>query len=188
MPTTKRDHDRWTPSSRAILLVICLIASMVFTSPNANAQGPPPSGCLDLTGDTGSTTPVDDPVHDPAIFEDPSEQTYYVASTGVLQSPDDPGGIFLRRSQGTLAGPWESLGALPVPDWTLAYEHNHLWAPDVVRIGDTFWLYYGVSQLGTQNSAIGVMSTTTPGDLDQLAGPRACHHVGARRSLQRDRP
>jgi arabinan endo-1,5-alpha-L-arabinosidase len=165
MPMTKQDRDRWTPS-RAILLVICLIASMVFTSPNANAQEPPPSGCLDLTGDTGSTTPVDDPVHDPAIFEDPSEQTYYVASTGILQSPDDPGGIFLRRSQGTLAGPWESLGALPVPEWTLAYEPNHLWAPDVVRIGDTFWLYYGVSQVGTQNSAIGVMSTTTPADLD----------------------
>jgi arabinan endo-1,5-alpha-L-arabinosidase len=168
MPTTTQDHDR-SRLSAAFVLVICLIASMnaLLTSPSAHAQqGPPPSGCLDLTGDTGSTTPVDDPVHDPAIFKDPSTQTYYVASTGILQTPDDPGGIFLRRSEGTLAGPWESLGALPVPEWTLEYDPNHLWAPDVVRTGDTFWLYYGVSQLGTQNSAIGVMSTTTPGDLD----------------------
>ena len=165
MSMTKQDHHRWTVS-RAFLMVICLIASMIVTSSTATAKGPPPSGCLDLTGDTGSTTPVDDPVHDPAIFKDPSEQAYYVVSTGVQQTPDDPGGIFLRRSVGSLEGPWEALGALPVPEWTLAYGHNHLWGPDVVRVGDTFWLYYGVSQLGTQNSAIGVMSTTTPGDLD----------------------
>ena len=116
---------------------------MVFHASQASAQGPSPSGCLDLTGDTGSTTPVDDPVHDPAIFEDPSEQTYYVASTGILQTPEDPGGIFLRRSQGGLAGPWKSWGALPVPEWTLAYGPNDLWGPDVVRVGDTFWLTTG---------------------------------------------
>ena len=184
---TKQDHHRWTVG-RAFLLVIGLIASMIVTSSAATAKGPPPSGCLDLTGDTGSTTPVDYPVHDPAIFKDPSEQTYYVASTGVLQTPDDPGGIFLRRSVGSLEGPWEALGALPVPSGRSRYGHNHLWGPDVVRVGDTFWLYYGVSQLGTQNSAIGVMSTTTPGDLDSWQDHGAGAHVAARRSLQRDRP
>src|SRR3954469_8503790 len=119
MPSTRQNHDRWT-LSRAILLVICLIASMVVASSNATAKGRPPSGCLHLTGDTGSTTPHDDPVHDPAtfqdpptprerpvhapaIFKDPSPQTCYAASTGILQTPDNPGGIFLRRSQGSLA-------------------------------------------------------------------------------------
>jgi arabinan endo-1,5-alpha-L-arabinosidase len=149
-------------------LALCLVASLGFANSNANerAPGPPPSGNLEMEGDFGSTFPVDDPTHDPAIFKDPRDQTYYVVSTGILQTPDDPGGIFMRRSEGTLAGPWESMGPLPVPEWTLAYGHNHLWAPQVVRTGDTFWLYYAASQLGTQNSAIGVMSTTTPGDRD----------------------
>src|SRR5690554_2123433 len=147
MPTATHDHYRWTPG-RAFMLVTALVASMFVATSTAHAQGPPPSGCLDLRGDTGSTTPVDDPVHDPAIFKDPSEQTYYVASTGILQSPDDPGGIFLRRSVGSLEGPWESIGALAVPEWALEYGSEHLWAPDVVRTGTTFWLYYGVSQLG----------------------------------------
>ncbi|MBO1752124.1 arabinan endo-1,5-alpha-L-arabinosidase [Actinotalea sp. BY-33] len=148
-----------------LALAVSMVAGISGAQASAHQQGPPPSGCLALTGDTGSTTPVDDPVHDPAIFKDPSTQTYYVASTGILQSPEDPGGIYLRRSVGSLVGPWESLGALPVPEWALEYDSNHLWAPDIVRTGDTFWMYYAVSQLGTQNSAIGVMSTTTPADL-----------------------
>ena len=166
-PETRTAGGRWRSLS-LLLLALCLVASMGFVNANASprAQGPPPSGNLEMEGDFGSTSPIDDPTHDPAIFHDPSTQTYYVASTGILQNPADPGGIFLRRSQGTLAGPWESLGPLPVPEWTLDYGPNHLWAPDVVRIGNTYWLYFAVSQLGTQNSAIGVMSTTTPGDLD----------------------
>lgn len=165
---TRRTPTRRLARPALLVLAASLVLSTGFAGSNANpqAQGPPPSGNLEMEGDYGSTTPEDDPTHDPTIFEDPSTQTYYVASTGILQTVEDPGGIYLRRSQGSLAGPWESLGPLPVPEWVLAYEPNHLWAPDVVRTGDTFWLYYATSELGSQNSAIGVMSTTTPGDLD----------------------
>ena len=73
-----------------------------------------------MTGDIGEFIPgvVDDPVYDPAIVKDPSNQTYHVFSTGVLRNPQDPGGIFVRRSTGSLAGPWESLGEIAVPEWT----------------------------------------------------------------------
>lgn len=127
--------------------------------------GPPPSGKLEMTGDIGDFVPgvVDDPVHDPTLFKD--GRTYYVASTGILNA-EDPGGIYLRRSTGSLAGPWESLGAIPLPEWTLDYDVQHLWAPHVVETGGVFHLYYSASSFGTNRSAIGLATTRTPGDLD----------------------
>lgn len=121
-----------------------------------------------MTGDTGEFIPgvIDDPVHDPAIVKDPTTQTYYVFSTGILRNPQNPGGIFVRRSTGTLAGPWESMGEIAVPEWTRQYNHNHLWAPQVVRQGDSYYLYYAASSFGRNTSAIGVATTRTPGDLD----------------------
>ncbi|NED97777.1 arabinan endo-1,5-alpha-L-arabinosidase [Phytoactinopolyspora alkaliphila] len=153
---------------RALLLSGCLLASvgLVHSSASPNAQGPPPRGTLEMTGDIGDFIPgvVDDPVHDPAVIRD--GDTYYVFSTGILRNPGDPGGIFVRRSTGTLAGPWESLDEIAVPEWTREYGHNHLWAPQVVKRGNTFYLYYAASSFGRNTSAVGVASTTTPGDLD----------------------
>jgi arabinan endo-1,5-alpha-L-arabinosidase len=70
------------------------------------ADGEPPEGKLDMKGDIGNFIPgvIDDPVHDSTLIKDGS--TYYVFSTGIL-NPDDPGGIFARRSTETLEGPWE---------------------------------------------------------------------------------
>ena len=114
-----------------------------------------------MTGDIGDFVPgvVDDPVHDPTLFED--DGVYYVFSTGIL-NPDDPGGIFARRSTGSLAGPWESLGAIPLPAWTLDYGVAHLWAPHVVKRHGTFHLYYSASSFGVNRSAIGLATTQTP--------------------------
>lgn len=35
---------------------------------------------------------------------------------------------------------------------------GHLWAPDVIRIGDTWFVYYSVSSFGSQHSAIGLVT------------------------------
>ena len=128
-------------------------------------SGPPLEGKLEMTGDIGDFVPgvVDDPVHDPTVFRD--GDTFYVFSTGIL-NPEDPGGVFARRSTGTLAGPWESLGAIELPEWTRDYGVNHLWAPHVVKRGGVFHLYYSASSFGTNRSAIGLATTRTPGDLD----------------------
>ncbi|GAA2023133.1 family 43 glycosylhydrolase [Pseudokineococcus marinus] len=125
----------------------------------------PPRGALAMTGDVGDYVPgvVDDPVHDPTLFED--DGTYYVFSTGAAD-PDDPGGVFAHRSQGSLAGPWESLGAIGLPAWTREYGVAHLWAPHVVERDGVFHLYYSASSFGTNTSGIGHASTRTPGDLD----------------------
>jgi arabinan endo-1,5-alpha-L-arabinosidase len=119
----------------------------------------PTPGKLAMTGATGDS---DDPVHDPTLFK--QGKTFYVFSTGV-RNPDDPGGIFAHRSVGSLAGPWESLGAIALPRWTLTYGVAHLWAPHVVESAGTFYLYYAASSFGTNRSAIGMATTKAPGDL-----------------------
>jgi arabinan endo-1,5-alpha-L-arabinosidase len=150
----------------ALLAVALLLGSTapVLAEKPGHGHGPPLRGKLDMVGDIGDFVPgvIDDPVHDPTLFSDGG--TYYVFSTGIL-NPADPGGIFARRSTGTLAGPWESLGAIPLPEWTRAYGVNHLWAPHVVRNGPYFYLYYAASSFGTNTSAIGVARSRTPGDL-----------------------
>jgi arabinan endo-1,5-alpha-L-arabinosidase len=157
---------RWLP----VLLTGCLLVTGGATSAAGHGKGKPPGpplrGTLEMTGDIGDFVPgvIDDPVHDPAIVRD--RDTYYVFSTGILRNPEDPGGIFMRRSTGTLAGPWESMAEIPVPEWTRAYNHNHLWAPDAVKRGNTFYLYYAASSFGQNTSAIGVASTRTPDDVD----------------------
>ncbi|HKG50350.1 MAG TPA: arabinan endo-1,5-alpha-L-arabinosidase [Actinomycetales bacterium] len=153
------------------LLGMALVAGSAGISAQGNAQatagghhGPPLRGKLAMTGDVGDFVPgvVDDPVHDPTLFRD--GRTYYVFSTGIL-NPKNPGGIYARRSTGTLAGPWESLGAIKLPEWTRAYGVQHLWAPHVVQRHGVFYLYYAASSFGTNRSAIGLATTRTPGRL-----------------------
>jgi arabinan endo-1,5-alpha-L-arabinosidase len=136
----------------------------IYSTSILSAEDGPPEGKLEMTGDIGDFVPgvIDDPVHDPTLIKD--RDTYYVFSTGIL-NPDDPGGIFARRSRETLAGHWESLDEIPLPEWTLEYDVNHLWAPDIVKRGDTYFLYYSASSFGSNTSAIGVTRTKTPGDL-----------------------
>jgi arabinan endo-1,5-alpha-L-arabinosidase len=153
-----------------VLLVILLLTacgsvrSAVSETPELAVQT-----TLPMTGDIGdynAEKSIDDPVHDPSLFHDARTGTYYVASTGILRTKDDPGGIFLRRSQGSLSGPWESLGEVPLPEWTKEYGVLHLWAPDVAQQEGWFYLYYSASSFGSNTSAIGVARTQTPGDLD----------------------
>ncbi|ROP34770.1 arabinan endo-1,5-alpha-L-arabinosidase [Pseudokineococcus lusitanus] len=145
-------------------------ASAVRSAAARSADGTPgseqpPRGRLTMAGDVGDLVPgvVDDPVHDPTLFE--HDGTYYVASTGIADA-DDPGGVFLRRSTGSLEGPWESLGAVPLPAWTRAYDVGHLWAPHLVERDGVVHLYYSASSFGTNTSAIGHASTRTPEDLE----------------------
>ena len=71
----------------------------------------------------------------------------------------------------SLAGPWESLGSVPLPEWTRTKDVEHLWAPHVVEADGTFHLYYAASSFGTNRSAIGLATTTTPGDLESWVDP-----------------
>ncbi|RSL28759.1 arabinan endo-1,5-alpha-L-arabinosidase, partial [Salibacterium salarium] len=129
---------------------------------------------LNMTGDVGDFNPsenIDDPTHDPALIE--HDGTYYVFSTGISRSEEDPGGIYVRKSEENLGGEWESMGEIEVPDWVMNYDWlenegnpTHLWAPAVTEKDGTVYLYYAASQFGTNQSAIGVASTDDPSSLE----------------------
>ncbi|MGY4688459.1 arabinan endo-1,5-alpha-L-arabinosidase [Salibacterium sp. K-3] len=125
-----------------------------------------------MTGDIGeydAEQGIDDPAHDPALME--YEGTYYAFSTGIARSAENPGGIYVRKSEDTLAGDWESMDEIAVPDWVMNYDWDedsapgHLWAPTVTKKDGKLYLYYAASQFGTNKSAIGVASTDTPDDV-----------------------
>ncbi|KAI1636853.1 glycosyl hydrolase [Biscogniauxia mediterranea] len=90
--------------------------------------------------------------HDPSIIRR-SDGTYFRFSTGgkiaVHTAPD-------------ITGPWTYQGAaLPDGSSIDLAGNDDLWAPEVVQIGSTYYLYYSVSTFGVQDSAIGVATSTS---------------------------
>ncbi|MFC4403071.1 arabinan endo-1,5-alpha-L-arabinosidase [Gracilibacillus xinjiangensis] len=151
--------------------VALLVSTIVFYEPIAKVTGGTTESVketkLEMSGDTGgfdAEKAIDDPTHDPSIFQ--ADNTYYVVSTGISRDQENPGGIFIRKSEENLEGPWESIGEIPVPEWVKEYKITHLWAPYVIENNDTYYLYYAASMFGTNNSAIGVASTVTPEDTE----------------------
>ncbi|KAL1613091.1 hypothetical protein SLS60_001323 [Paraconiothyrium brasiliense] len=93
--------------------------------------------------------------HDPALIRRDSDGRYYRFSTG--------GKIAIHSAQ-TINGPWTYLhAAIPAGSKINLAGKDDLWAPDVSKFGDTYYLFYSVSSFGSQSSAIGVATST---DLD----------------------
>ncbi|KAM0331328.1 hypothetical protein ACHAQA_002998 [Verticillium albo-atrum] len=99
--------------------------------------------------------------HDPSIIQS-NDGTYFRFSTG---------GKIAVHSAPALEGPWTYRGAaLPKGSNINLAGNQDLWAPDVIKHGNTFYLYYTVSSFGSQNSAIGVASSPSlaPGSWTDL--------------------
>ena len=59
-------------------------------------------------------------------------------------------------------GPWNYEGfVLPQCSEIQIPGNCDVWAPDVTLIGDTYYLYYGVSTISSQNSAIGLATSSS---------------------------
>ncbi|MBP3908499.1 MAG: arabinan endo-1,5-alpha-L-arabinosidase [Turicibacter sp.] len=91
--------------------------------------------------------------HDPHIFKDEQTGCYYVYSTD-LGKP----GIHIRKSPDLIH--WDYLGTgfeKGVPEeankWSQA---QGLWAPDIIKVGDEYRIYYSASTFGSQQSCIGL--------------------------------
>ncbi|TGJ82366.1 hypothetical protein E0Z10_g6420 [Xylaria hypoxylon] len=90
--------------------------------------------------------------HDPAIIRR-SDGTYFRFSTN---------GKIAIHTAPAITGPWTYKGAaLPSGSSINLPGNQDLWAPDVTLVGSTYYLYYSVSEFGSQNSAIGVATSTT---------------------------
>lgn len=100
-----------------------------------------------LTGQTG--------IHDPStIIKDGSK--YYVFATGQ--------GITVKSS--TNLTHWQNAPRVfgTAPAWTqqeVPANQGHLWAPDILKYGDEYRLYYSISSFGSQDSAIGLATNVT---------------------------
>ncbi|KAK8193868.1 endo-1,5-arabinanase [Phyllosticta capitalensis] len=90
--------------------------------------------------------------HDPSIIRRDSDGTYFRFSTG---------GKIAVHTAPSLTGSWTYLGAA-IPDGSSIdlTGNDDLWAPDVSKVGDYYYLYYSVSSFGSQDSAIGVARST----------------------------
>ena len=112
--------------------------------------------------------------HDPAIFKD--GDMYYAFSTDASRGDLHQLGAQIRRSPDLIH--WSYVGTAFASYRTdcaaaIAYskldpdKHDGLWAPDVVKVGDTYRMYYSASTFGSSRSLIGLA------EADNVLGPYA---------------
>lgn len=102
------------------------------------------------------------PVHDPVMAMDGN--TYYIYSTGMglsVMSSTDLENWTLCPSAFTAPPAWAI-------DSVKGYR-GHTWAPDIVKVGDTYHLYYSCSTFGKNTSAIGHAWSKTLATNDTLS-------------------
>ncbi|KAF3767082.1 family 43 glycoside hydrolase [Cryphonectria parasitica EP155] len=121
---------------RTALLQLLALSATVFGYPN-------PEPC------TGSCF-----AQDPALIQRASDGVYFRFNTDTY--------IDIYKSTGDVSGPWENVGnVLPNGSIIDIVEGEGLWAPMVIEVNGTYILYYSVSSLGSQDSAIGYATSTT---------------------------
>ncbi|KAK2780017.1 hypothetical protein FQN53_001132 [Emmonsiellopsis sp. PD_33] len=90
-------------------------------------------------------------VRDPALIQRTSDGKYFRFSTG---------NKIAIASASRLSGPWEDEGSvIPRGSSIDLPGRDDLWAPDIKKVGDEYHLYYSVSTLGSQTSAIGLATS-----------------------------
>ncbi len=92
---------------------------------------------------------------DPAVIQ-AEDGSFYIFATGK--------GLPVYHSTNLVD--WEKIGTVfdtPVPAWSKKTipETQGIWAPDIVKLNDTFFVYYCVSSFGSQRSVIGVATNST---------------------------
>ena len=97
-------------------------------------------------------------LHDPSVIE--VEGRYVAFSTGEEVGAHG-GAIRLKTSPDGIV--WKDAGAIGkgIPAWvrdTLGFQPRNIWAPNISKHGDTWYLYYSVSTFGVNTSAIGLMT------------------------------
>lgn len=110
--------------------------------------------------------------HDPSVFKD--GDTYYVFSTDASYGDAHKSGVQIRKSADLIT--WEYVGPAfdnYAEDCAEAVKYAKLdtsknqgfWAPDVVKAGDTYRMYYSASTFGSSRSCIAMAQA------DKITGP-----------------
>lgn len=134
-----------------MMIRIIPIAALLLAAP-LPAQDPPKPAPLKLSGNVA-------PVHDPAIVKE--DDTYHLFTTGNLK--DKEGLIGWRTSKDLKNWTLQQPVFAAIPDWakTAIPGTGGLWAPDIIKVGNEFRLYYSASTFGKNRSAIGLVTTPT---------------------------
>lgn len=94
-------------------------------------------------------------VHDPSVILGPDNHYYSFSTHGLV--------VISRASKPhTLDGDWEILGSVLNKKAAIRNSGStDPWAPDVHFVNGTYYCFYSVSQFGSQESAIGLATSTT---------------------------
>lgn len=102
--------------------------------------------------------------HDPAIYYDDSSDYYYIYSTDAGPNCDKPPGGQIRRTKDLIH--MEYIGValrdgipIEVKEHTKA---TTVWAPDIIKVGKEYRMYYSCSTFGSRNSTISLATSTSP--------------------------
>jgi arabinan endo-1,5-alpha-L-arabinosidase len=141
--------------------LICLLTSVIAAYLLAALAVP-------ATASASPTAPAVAPLrgnvtlHDPAIAQGTKAHVWYVYSSG---DPGVGGGTVQIRKSVDDGRTWSDLGTMwnAIPGWLTDEVHgaNTMWAPEIFRHGDTYYLYYAVSTLGHNDSVIALATNTT---------------------------
>ncbi|KAH0293973.1 endo-1,5-alpha-L-arabinosidase, partial [Aureobasidium melanogenum] len=94
-------------------------------------------------------------LHDPSIVMGPDGHYYSFSTHGLV--------VISRASQpDSLDGYWQPIGSVLEGSSIINNTGStDPWAPDVHKVGDTYYCYYAVSQFGSQFSSIGLATSKT---------------------------
>ncbi len=99
--------------------------------------------------------------HDPAIIK--TDQGYYVYSTDVRVAGEPKPGVMVRKSNDLINWTWVGQALAGIPQAALHWTNAvNLWAPDVIKVGNTYRMYYSASSFGSTQSAIGLQTSPSP--------------------------
>jgi arabinan endo-1,5-alpha-L-arabinosidase len=91
-------------------------------------------------------------LHDPAVIKGPDDQYYSFSTHGLVSISRAP----------SLDGHWTYIGSVLEKQSIIDLPgRNDTWAPDVTKVGDTYYCYYSISTFGSQDSAIGLATSKT---------------------------
>ena len=143
-----KPNPRWT----LVYSFIAACSASAQTPPAATASpenSPAPAAAASPAG------PREPRVHDPStIIQEGGD--YWFFCTGM--------GVTAYRSRDLTTWTRERPVFETMPAWhreVVPEQKGHLWAPDVIKIGDRYAVYYSVSSFGVNTSAIGLATATT---------------------------
>ena len=96
-------------------------------------------------------------IHDPStVYTENNESYFFSTGHGVSLIKEQDDGRWFRTARVFEDGKLPAWHKEKVPA-----NRGHLWAPDVIKLKDTYFLYYSISSFGKQTSAIGLATGKT---------------------------